>query len=254
MPIVYEKTQHTAAADIYSELSFCLKKNECNKVAAFLYKFWESEHPSIARLMKLINQIGWFPGYFGCPVRYDSYFQETLQYFMVTKSIKVWVYDRKRGKRHQITLSVPTTQRNKTKSMRATFANRIHQLDATIACMVILDSQKEGSLFPIYPVHEHFVSNAWNAHRIPVLYLGAFLDLLDPLFIVNRMLYENIIRYSDYPYILNRKEQPAFLSKKGQIDVHFPRKGVLKTSDNCLTREELEMVFHFNQLSPKEKA
>lgn len=125
---------------------------------------------------------------------------------MVTKSVKVWVYDTKRKKRHQITLTIPTTQRNKTKSMRATFANRIHQLDATIASMVIMECKREGCPFPIYSVHDNFLTNAWHAHRIPAFYLGAFRDLLDPLFIVNRMLYDNIIRYSGYPEMLNRKD------------------------------------------------
>ncbi|KAF3331777.1 DNA-dependent RNA polymerase [Carex littledalei] len=98
MPIVYGKTQHAAAADIYAELSFCLKKNECFKVAAFYFQIWEGFHPTIAGLMRLFNQIGWFASYFDRPVRFESYFLETIQDYKVNKSIHVKLYDRKKKK------------------------------------------------------------------------------------------------------------------------------------------------------------
>lgn len=40
MPIVYGKTQHAATADIYAELSFCLKKSECSKAAILSFGGW----------------------------------------------------------------------------------------------------------------------------------------------------------------------------------------------------------------------
>jgi len=83
--------------------------------------------------MRLFNQIAWFAGYMDKPVHYDTYFISTIQDYMVSKSINGWVYDIKKNKRHQITLTRTRTKRDRNKSMRATFANCIHQLDATIA-------------------------------------------------------------------------------------------------------------------------
>jgi len=191
MPIVYGKTQHAAAADIYEELSFILLKNECYKVAAYLFEIWHSKNPTIVGLMSLFNQIGWFASYLGRPVRYDSYFVQTIQDYTVHNPIHVALYDKKKKKRHKVTLSVPTTQRNKTKSMRATFANCIHQFYSTISCLVTAFVKVDPYYyFPLYTVHDNFLTNAVNASKIPTYYVYAFIKLLDPLFIVNRMLYQ----------------------------------------------------------------
>jgi hypothetical protein len=181
-------------------------------VAAFLFKIWKDTNPAIVGLMKLFNQIGWFASYLDRPVKYDSFYLETIQDYMVHKTTHVSLYDRKKKKRYQITLLVPTLQRNKTKSMRATFANRIHQFDSTIACMVIALVKCETDLnFPLYTVHDNFLTNALYARQIPELYTYAYRLLLDPLFNVNRIISNNIIRYSDHSNMFNRMEQPAFV-------------------------------------------
>jgi DNA-directed RNA polymerase len=250
MPIVYGKTQHAAAADIYSELSFCLKKNECYKVAAYLFQIWHATNPAIVGLMNLFNQIGWFASYLDHPVRYESHYLETIKDYTVHKAIHVWLYDRKIKKRYQITLSVPTSQRNKTKSMRATFANRIHQFDSTIACLVIAHVKCETDRnIPLYTVHDNFITNAVNAKRMAEYYLLAFRKVLDPLYIVNRMLYQNIIRYSDQSSMFNRKELSSYVDAYDYLNSHFPRKGVQKPSHLFITREEFELVL--KSLEPK---
>ena len=159
----------------------------------------------------------------GRPVRYDSYFVQTIQDYTVHNPIHVALYDKKKKKRHKVTLSVPTTQRNKTKSMRATFANCIHQFDSTISCLVTAFVKVDPYYyFPLYTVHDNFITNAVNASKIPTYYLYAFIKLLDPLFIVNRMLYQNIIRYSDNSKIFNRKELPFFFDSYENLNLHFP--------------------------------
>lgn len=60
MPLFYRKTQHSAAEDIHSFLNLFIQKNESYKVAGVLYKFWDTKFLSIAGLMRLFNQIGWF--------------------------------------------------------------------------------------------------------------------------------------------------------------------------------------------------
>jgi len=77
------------------------------------------------------------------------------------------------------------------------------------------------------------------ANSIPILYTHAFVYLLDPMYICNRMLYDNIIIYSSYPHRLNRKEVPTFVDRDGKVGVHFSRKDVSKNSHEFLTRKEL---------------
>lgn len=117
MPIVYGKTQHASAEDIYSELSFILQKNECYDVAAYLFKVWQTQNPAIVGLMSLFHNIGWFASYLNRPVKYDSYLLQTIKDYTVHKTTYVWLYDRKKKKRYQVTLSRPTIQRNKSKAM-----------------------------------------------------------------------------------------------------------------------------------------
>ena len=49
---------------------------------------------------------------------------------------------------------------------------------------------------PIYTVHDCFITNALNAMKIPTFYTVSFMNLLEPLYIVNRLIYDNLIRYS----------------------------------------------------------
>lgn len=91
------------------------------------------------------------------------------------------------------------------KSRRATFASFIHQIDATIACHVI--GQCNASGVPIYTVHYNFFTNALHASTMPKYYINAFFSLRDPLYLINRLIYDNVIRYSKkYCNLMNRKE------------------------------------------------
>ena len=59
--------------------------------------------------------------------------------YLSKESIPVIVFDRKHKKRKRLTLSVPSKNRDRAKSLRAPFANFIHQIDASIAMFVILE-------------------------------------------------------------------------------------------------------------------
>jgi hypothetical protein len=134
MPLVYNKTPHSASKDIQSILSSRIRQpNESFKIASVFYRFWDAKFPSINMLITLVNEVFFFllPWINQCLIR-TNYLLTTLQETMVNKSIHVWLYDRKKKKGHQISLTLPTTTRDRMKTRRATFANFIHQVDATI--------------------------------------------------------------------------------------------------------------------------
>lgn len=114
--------------------------------------------------MNLVNIIGWFAAFFNRAIVYEDLFIKTVQDFMVSKLVNVWIYDRREAKkRHKITLILPTNERNKMKSKKATFANLIHQKGATIASLLI---QNFDSLnIPIYTVHDNFLTTATHAYH-----------------------------------------------------------------------------------------
>jgi hypothetical protein len=87
-------------------------------------------------------------------------------------------YDRKRKKRHKITLTLPTTKRDPLKTKRATFANYIHQKDAAIAGYVVFDSLL-AEIPTIYTVHDNFISNAFHAWKLPACYISAFINAMN---------------------------------------------------------------------------
>jgi len=154
--------------------------------------------------MTLVNEVGWFAAFFNRAIVYEDLFIKTVQDYMVSKPVNVWVYDRKKKKRHKITLILPTNERNKMKSKKATFANLIHQKDATIASLIIKNLDSLNIL--IYTVHDSFLTTATHAYKIPALYARASVEgLPGPLFIVNKMLYENIMKYSPLEEVHNQQ-------------------------------------------------
>lgn len=50
---------------------------------------------------------------------------------------------------------------------------------------------------PVYTVHDNFITPAIYAHIIPEFYAKAFYEIVSPLYTVNRLLYDNLLRYSD---------------------------------------------------------
>lgn len=152
MPIVYGKSLFSIIGDIDKEIDLFIKRNESTKIANYLVSFWIHRFPDIHNLMKLVNEVGWITSFMNRPVCYTNSFITTSQDYMKSKYIHVWVYNKKTS--HFI--NVPTTYRDRAKSMRATFANFIHQLDASIANFVILSASRQN--IPIYSVHDNFIT------------------------------------------------------------------------------------------------
>ncbi|KAH0439594.1 hypothetical protein IEQ34_024577 [Dendrobium chrysotoxum] len=78
---------------------------------------------------------------------------------------RIWVYDRLHKKKRGVTLRIATSKRNRTKTVTSTFVNFIHQRDAYIA-MNVVESMLLSN-WPIYTVHDNFLSTIEKSNFIP---------------------------------------------------------------------------------------
>lgn len=108
---------------------------------------------------------------------------------MLKESVIVWVYDRTLRKRRKISISMPSTKRDRMKTSRACFANFIQQKDASIAHFLIGMYQKMN----LFTVHDNFIVNPTQANHVTHCYTYAFRSLGDPLSHVNLFLIKNIL-------------------------------------------------------------
>lgn len=159
------------------------------------------------------------------PLSYSNDILTTIQDYMKYEIYNVWVYHKKLKKRHKISFSLPTTSRNTSKSLRSSFANLIHQFDASIASKVIEFCMLED--IPVYTVHDNFITNALFASKMHPFYIDAFLAQLDPLSIINRLLFDNLL-----PNGMNRGATHA--------------DGIYGGNPPILTSEELEAILNAN--------
>lgn len=64
MTLVYGKSQHSAAQDIYERnISTFANKRDCYKLDGLLYEIWNQRFPLINLLIKLVNTVGWFAAF-----------------------------------------------------------------------------------------------------------------------------------------------------------------------------------------------
>jgi len=125
MPRVYGKSKHAAAQDISkSGISLVATLKDSYHIANICYEYWHKTDPRINQFMRLVNEIGCFAAYLDMPVRYHSKLLTTVQDYKASQEVQVW---KKSKKRHKITLNLPSTKRDRRKTLRATFANFIHQ-------------------------------------------------------------------------------------------------------------------------------
>lgn len=62
MPLVYGKTQHSAADDIQKELDFIIKRSESYKVAGVFYKFWVPRRSFPNEIIQPNSLVCWIHG------------------------------------------------------------------------------------------------------------------------------------------------------------------------------------------------
>lgn len=109
---------------------------------------------------------------------------------MRSTNVSITVFDKKRAKRHRVTLRVPSDEkRDKRQTGTATCANFLHQKDASIAFQVIGKLKKRKA--PIYTVHENFLTTSLY---VPDIYTRVYVEMGPPLRIRKTFLYENLIK------------------------------------------------------------
>jgi DNA-directed RNA polymerase len=198
MPLIYGKTVSAMSNDIVIASNNYLKPKQGYMIAKLCYEFWKMKYPDIINLMMLINQIGWFCSALDKPVCYSTSYFTTVQDYMRSKKAQILVYDKVSLKRHRVTLRVPTGERDTRKTSRATCVNFIHQKDAFIA-MKVVDKFKKNTdaKAPVYTVHDNFITTSFYAEELPKIYTTVFMEIGNPLFIINDFIRNNLIQLSN---------------------------------------------------------
>nr|XP_016498007.1 PREDICTED: probable DNA-directed RNA polymerase [Nicotiana tabacum] len=104
MPLIYGKAAYTMADDLYKQYSGLIRKKECLTLSTHIEKFFKSRFPHIVNLMTLIRSVGWLASAMGRPIYYSTPCFTTVQDYMKSEAIKIWIYDRPSKKRRQVTL------------------------------------------------------------------------------------------------------------------------------------------------------
>lgn len=197
MPLVYGKTAYSMADNLYNELNDLLNKKECLELASHIDAFFKKRFPHIVNLMALIQGIGWIVSASGLPVCYSTPMFTTVQDYMKSEGINIWIYDRNSRKRRQVTLRVPTPERDRRKTKAAIFANFIHQKDALIAFNMIKDVKERG--IPIYTVHDNFITTMDFAQAMGETYIKILNNIPHPMAYINAFLVKNIYEVAHSP-------------------------------------------------------
>ena len=111
---VYGKTIMSISNDIYQHYStlIIITNKECMLLATLILEYFLNQYPGIRilNLMDLIRNLAWISSSFGKPVIYvyDIAFYQTIQDYMKSTVVQIWIYDRVLKKRRQMTLRIPT--------------------------------------------------------------------------------------------------------------------------------------------------
>lgn len=223
MPLIYGKTVLSMANDIHCHYNTILSKKECMVLASDINKFFQKRFPGIVNLMELIRLIGWVSSNKDKPVFYSTPFLTTVQDYMISKPVNIWVYDRIHKKRRQVTLRIPSTLRDRKKTTTATFANFIHQQDANIAMSMV--SKMLGMGIPIYTVHDNFITAGINVKRISSLYINTLIEIMvNPLPLINFFITRNLLDGCTVPHCFDRPLPIDYLQEI--LDDRIPKKNI----------------------------
>lgn len=209
MPLIYGKTIISMSNDINSHYSTLLNHRECALLASLISEFFTTRFPGIVNLMELVRNVSWLTSAIGGPVSYDTPLLTTVQDYMKSEIVNLWVYDRIHKKRRQVTLRIPTKDRDRRKTYTATFANFIHQKDANIAVFMIMEiffgdyfKPNASSIrpnVPIYSVHDNFITTAPFVKVISNSYIKVFAEGRHPLQYINYFMIYNLGQPGKFP-------------------------------------------------------
>lgn len=196
--MIYGKTIISMSNDIHNHFSKLLGKKECTSLAIRINKFFEG----IINLMNLIRNVGWFSAALKKPVFYSIPLLTSVQDYMKTKPINIWIYDRIHKKRRKVTLRIATEDRDRRKTLMATFANFIHQKDAYIAMYMIIEMISRG--IPVYTVHDNLITTAPYAMKASNFYISTISGGRDSLLFINFFITRNLLEGRTSTYSLDR--------------------------------------------------
>ncbi|XP_031502610.1 probable DNA-directed RNA polymerase [Nymphaea colorata] len=191
MPLIYGKTFISMEKDIRQKYGELLSRKDSYNLAILSNEFWIHKYPDIVNIMKLITIISWFCSVMDKAVVYSIPYFTTKQDYMSFVKERIMVYERTSKKRRQVTLSVPTMNRDKRKTQSSACANFIHQKDAYIAIQVVESLLREGA--PIYTVHDNFITTPPYVRIVPDIYTKVFINMGPPLKIINEFIRINLI-------------------------------------------------------------
>lgn len=220
MPKIYGKTIRSTSEDLSNILSQVINKKEGYILAATCFKFWRERFSGMECLIRLIRHIGWIASSLDHSVLYKVPYFTTLQDYIKMVPISIWVYD-STHKRRKVTMRVSSFKRDRRKTDISTFVNFIHQKDAHIAMQVVEKLLSQN--YPIYTVHDNFISTACASQFIPDYYTDVIRKMGPPLKIINEFLYMNIIQF--HPFVSSGEKQ-----HRGNISNYWSDK-VIPTQD-----------------------
>ncbi|KAG5576442.1 hypothetical protein H5410_056576 [Solanum commersonii] len=162
----------------------------------------------------------------GAPVYYSTPMFTTAQDYMKSEAVNIWLYDRQSKKICQVTLRVPTPERDRRKTTSTIFANFIHQKDAIIAFNMIKNVKKRG--IPIYIVHDNFITTMDFAHDMGESYIEILLNSPHPMEYINSFLAINLFDEAHTPGGLCQIDLDGCFdyaypkdSKYGKFTIHY---------------------------------
>jgi DNA-directed RNA polymerase len=192
MPLIYGKTLISMDKDLSLKYGKLLSRKDSYNLAILCNEFWNEKYPDIVNFMKLISIISWFCSVMDKAVAYSIPYFTTKQDSMSFIKEDITVYERATKKRRRVTLSVPTTKRDKRKTQSSACANFIHQKDAYIAMKVVESLLIQGA--SIYTVHENFITTPHYVKLVPDIYTKVFIKMGPPLKIINEFIVQNLIK------------------------------------------------------------
>jgi hypothetical protein len=191
MPMVYGKSQYRVAADIFAHYDGALKRDDSNVLASLCSSFMKKKYPGIINFISIVKTVAWFASAMGHAVYYRVPLFTTVQDYLKSKPINIWVYDRSKKKRRKVTLRVSTEDHDRRKTVVSTFANFIHQKDASVAMHTVMEMHK-AEILPVYTVHDNFITTANNVKIVSQIY-SRVLTQEHPMVTINWFINKNII-------------------------------------------------------------
>ncbi|XP_075077218.1 putative DNA-directed RNA polymerase [Nicotiana tabacum] len=170
MSLIYGKIAYNMEGDIYQHYDNVFRKKECLALASHIEKFFNWRFPHIVNLMSLISIVGWIALALERPVFYSTPVFTTIQDYMKSEVVNIWIYDRPSKKRRQ--------------------------KDANIIFYMIRNVKSRG--IPIYTVHDNFITTPDFSPLMAGFYIDIFKNGPHPMEYINAFILQNLVGVKCY--------------------------------------------------------